>query len=194
MGWYCCCGASGPETGDDCSGCISGTTPKSLSVAISGFANDTCLTCAGYDGTYVIQQRVSPYCASCSVSGSCVYRGVFEVLGCTNWDLLSVQVNIVRITAGPNINQVTIEPRISFGQSSTPGWGKCSDGGVDCDIVIPVGTTPETVFYDDNSFIYANVNDCVDNYDGYSDFSYASATGSGIGCDATGLSIVVTPV
>lgn len=48
----CCCAA-----GVDCSFCNSGTSPLQIQVTLTGIANNVCMSCASYNGTFVLDQN-----------------------------------------------------------------------------------------------------------------------------------------
>jgi len=63
MGWYPCCCPGSPM--NPCSPyCTTGTTPPTVSIVVTGVANDTCDDCGSINGTWIgIQQvRTVQYC------------------------------------------------------------------------------------------------------------------------------------
>lgn len=62
-----------------CGGCVycTGTTMTTATVVLSGVTNSTCIACAAYNGTYVLDVDASNACVSEieTIAGVCVFTG-----------------------------------------------------------------------------------------------------------------------
>lgn len=84
MGWFPCSDCCG-DTGPTCANCNTGSGPLAVSVTVSGVANNTCVYCSNWNGTFVLSPGFfacrystcanisSPYCGSLSGFATSIY-------------------------------------------------------------------------------------------------------------------------